>query len=79
MVKNLPAIKEKGWLGHVVVDSVIIQCHKLIPLCADHNSMGYNTLSGLRIPSQSHVTISGGGVGILVARDKAPLPGVSAT
>lgn len=40
MIQNFSPVKDEGGLGHVLVDLLVIQCHKLVPLGTNHNSMG---------------------------------------
>ena len=39
VIQDFPTIEEEGWLGHVDVDSVVVQSYKLIPLGADNSSV----------------------------------------
>ena len=40
MIQNFSPVEDEGRFGHVLVDLLVIQCHKLVPLSANHNGMG---------------------------------------
>ena len=40
MIQNFPPVEDEGRLGHVLVYLLVVQCHELVPLSTNHNSMG---------------------------------------
>ena len=49
MIQNFPPVEDEGRFGHVLEYPLVVQCHKLVPLSTNHNSMSYIYKKNLNI------------------------------